>query len=302
MSTRIVEIANDGRHLAVERGFMTVGEQGQEIARIPLDDIAAVIACAHGLTYSNNLLIQLARRNALFVVCGPNFVPAAFLWALEGNYTQSSRMDAQIEATAPKCKQLWKQIVRAKIAQQAAILEGIGANPIPVSALIQNVRSGDPENIEAQAARRYWPLVFGEQFRRDRESGGINALLNYGYMIIRSAVARAIMGAGLHPSIGIHHRNAGNPMRLVDDVMEPFRPYVDFAVWNMRKNKQEDVTPEAKKKLAGLLDMEVATYAGMTALRAAIQNAATSLALVYAGQKAALEFPQPQPPLWLDSS
>lgn len=302
MSSRIVEITTDGRHLAAERGFMTVSEDGREVARVPLDDIAAVIACAHGITYSNNLLVQLSRRNALLVVCGSNFVPSAFLWALEGNYTQSSRMDAQIEATAPKRKNLWKQIVIAKIIQQAAVLEGIGVNWVPLRALARNVRSGDPENVEAQAARRYWPLVFGQGFRRDRNAGGVNSLLNYGYMVVRSAVARAVMGAGLHPSIGIHHCNAGNPMRLVDDLMEPFRPYVDFVVWNLRNNGMEQITPMTKRKLAAVLEMNVAAEAGMTALRNAVQNAATSLALVYEGKKENIDFPLPQPPLWLEVS
>jgi CRISPR-associated protein Cas1 len=298
MGDRIIEIATDGRHLAVHHGFMTVSADGAEIARLPLDDIAAIIACAHGLSYSNNLLVELARRNTQLILCAANFTPVAFLWAVDGYHQQAARMDAQMEATRPKSKVIWKQLVKAKIAQQGAVLAAIGQAAPPFSALVAKVKSGDPENIEAQAARRYWPLLFGADFRRDRETPGVNAMLNYGYIIIRSAVARALLGAGLHPTFGVHHKNANNPMRLVDDVMEPFRPYVDFAVWHMVKTGSETITPDVKRTLAGLLEMEVTTVGGMTALRTAIQNTAISLAQVYEGVRDELDLPLTNPPLW----
>lgn len=295
---RIIEIATDGRYLAVDRGFMTVSEKGAEIARIPLDDIAAVIGNAHGLTWSNNLLVQLAQRNAALVICGANHNPAAFLWAVEGFHQQAARMDAQLEATGPKGKGLWKQLVQAKIAQQANMLEAIGQPTAPLQALIPKVRSGDPDNIEAQAARRYWSLLFGSDFRRDRDAAGANSLLNYGYMIIRSSVARAILAAGLHPGIPVHHKNANNPMRLADDLMEPFRPFADFAVFHLLRNGMDTVTPETKRILASLPETEIAVESGMTALRTGIQNAAISLAMVYEGSKDKLDLPLPRPPLW----
>lgn len=298
MPDRIIEIITDGRHLAVDRGFMTVSEKGQEITRIALDDIASLISNAHGLTYSNNLLVELAKRNALFIFCGSNHNPVGYLWALEGFHQQASRMDAQIAATAPKSKQLWKQVIKAKIEQQACTLRAAGKADAPVQALIAKVKSGDPENIEAQAARRYWPLLLGDDFRRDRDAFGANSLLNYAYMIIRSTVARSIMAAGLHPGIPIHHKNANNPMRLADDLMEPFRPYADFAVWNLLRNGWDTVIPETKKILASLPETEISTTNGMTAMRTSIQNAAISLALVYEGSRNHLDLPLPQPPLW----
>ncbi|MDD3183508.1 MAG: type II CRISPR-associated endonuclease Cas1 [Alphaproteobacteria bacterium] len=302
MTVRVIELSVDNRHLSVERGFMVVSEQGKEIARVPLDDIGAVIGCAHGLTYSNNLLVQLALRNVPFVVCGSNFTPVAYLWSLDGNYKQSGRMDAQIRATVPKSKQLWKQIIQAKIAQQAAVLEAVGENAIPLKALVKNVKSGDPKNIEAQAARRYWQILFGSTFRRDRDAAGVNTLLNYGYMIIRSCVARAIMGAGLHPSLGVHHTNENNPMRLVDDLMEPFRPFIDCIVWHMNKKGSCELTPDIKKHLVSVLKMEVSTQAGLTSIQNAIQETATSLALIYLGQKESLALPDPQPLLWFETA
>lgn len=302
MPERIIEITTDGRHLAIDRGFMTVSEKGQEITRIALDDIASIIANAHGLTYSNNLLVELAKRNTLFIFCGTNHNPVGFLWGLEGFYQQASRMDAQIASTAPKSKQLWKQIVQSKIEQQACTLRATGNPDAPVQALIAKVRSGDPDNVEAQAARRYWPLLFGNDFRRDRDSYGANSLLNYAYMIIRSTTARSIMAAGLHPGIPVHHKNANNPMRLVDDLMEPFRPYADFAVWNLLRNGCDSVTPETKRILANLPEMEISTTTGITALRTGIQNAAISLALVYEGIRDRLDLPLPQSPLWQSST
>jgi len=299
MSTgRIVEIATDGRHLAVHRGFMTVTADKEEIARIPLDDIAAVIANAHGLTYSNNLLVELAKRGALMVLCGPNHSPAAFLWSVEGHHIQSARIESQLTASTPKSKQLWKQIVQAKVAQQAAILEAMGLPYAPVKSLVQSVRSGDPDNIEAQAARRYWPLIFGADFRRDRDSGGMNAMLNYGYTVLRATTARSIMAAGLHPSIGLHHSNQFNPMRLADDLMEPFRPFIDFTVFQIVKNGHYDVTPETKKILASVMDMEVAMEHGATALKTAVQDMASSLGMIFEGKTEKLSLPDPQPPLW----
>jgi CRISP-associated protein Cas1 len=298
MSTdRIIEIATDGRHLAVHRGFMTVAADKEEIARIPLDDIAAVIANAHGLTYSNNLLVELARRGALLVLCGSNHSPAAFLWAADGHHMQSARIEAQLTTAIPKSKQLWKQLVQSKIIQQASILEAIGQPSAPVKALAGNVRSGDPENIEAQAARRYWPLMFGPDFRRDRDSSGINALLNYGYTVLRATVARSIMAAGLHPSIGLHHSNQFNPMRLADDLMEPFRPFIDLTVFQISKTEKCDVSPETKKILASVMDMEVAIESGATALKTAVQNMSSSLGLVLEGKAEKLSLPIPQSPL-----
>ncbi|NCC03545.1 MAG: type II CRISPR-associated endonuclease Cas1 [Proteobacteria bacterium] len=304
MSGRIIEISNDGYHLLAQRGFMLIEKEHQVVSKVPLDDIAAIIGCAHGLSYTNNLLVELAKRNAVFVLCGPNFLPMAFLWSLEGNYTQSARMEAQLCATQPKSKQLWKLIVQAKIRQQAAALTAFGIKAAAVSYLAQDVKSGDPSNMEAQAARRYWPLLFGPDFRRDRDATGVNAMLNYGYTILRSATARSVMGAGLHPSLGLHHSNKLNAMRLVDDLMEPYRPFIDCAVKHLSDKGNENLTPETKATLAGLLDSEVATKAGMTAMRTVLQATATSLALIYEEKKRIneLELPLPQPPLWQGAS
>ncbi|MGK2959529.1 MAG: type II CRISPR-associated endonuclease Cas1 [Acidimicrobiales bacterium] len=291
MLGRIVEIAQDGRHLSADRGHMVIAEKGAEIGRLALDDIAAVITSAHGLSYSNNLLVALAQRNAPFILCTPNFTPVGYLLAVAGNHRQAARMEAQIKASVPMGKRLWKAVVQSKIAQQAAVLAGLGLPTAPLNALIPTVRAGDPGNAEAIAAKRYWPQAFGRDFRRDRSLPGANAMLNYGYTVLRAATARAIMGAGLHPSIGIHHRNEVNPMRLADDLVEPFRPLVDRAVLGLLRDGETDVTPNAKKILVDVLYTDLQTARGVTPVMGAIITLATSLAQVYEGERGELELP-----------
>lgn len=154
MIGRVVEIAEDGRHLARSRGFLTVSTEGKEIGRVALDDIAAVIASAHGITYSNNLLVELAKRGTPLVVCAANHRPAAFLCSADGQHEQAGRFADQAAASRPLKKRLWQQLVVAKIESQKATLEAIGAEHGGFTLLARKVRSGDPENVEAQAARR----------------------------------------------------------------------------------------------------------------------------------------------------
>ena len=300
MLGRIVEIAQDGRHLAVDRGHMVVQDDHDVVARIALDDIAALIASAHGITYSNALLVALAERNAPLIVCARNFTPAAYLWSVAGNYRQAARMDAQVASSVPMGKRLWKAVVQAKIAQQAGILHSLGLPAAALTALVGKVRSGDPDNVEALAARRYWQLAFGADFRRDRALPGANAMLNYGYTVLRAAMARAIMGAGLHPSIGIHHCNEVNPMRLADDLMEPFRPLVDRVVLHLLHTQESDVTPTVKKALAAVVYADLSTARGTTPVMGAMTALATSLAQNYEGERNDLDLPD-FPKIRLDS-
>lgn len=302
MIGRIVEVADDKRHLFLSRGFMVVQSteaDRKELGQVPLDDIAAVIANAHGLSYTNNLLVALAERCAPFVLCAANHNAVGILWPIEGNFQQAKRFDAQIAATQPIIKRLWAELVKAKLQQQAAALEATGAPPIPLSALVKKVRSGDPDNFEAQGARRYWGLLFGTEFRRDQQGDGVNALLNYGYTVLRAATARAVVAAGLHPTLGLHHSNEGNPMRLVDDVMEPFRPVIDLKVWQLLQRGEGHVTPDTKRALVRTLYDDMATSSGVTPVMVCIQRLATSLAQVFLGERDKLDLPLPGLPLSL---
>lgn len=302
MIGRIVEVADDRRHLFVSRGFMVVQDtegERRELGQVPLDDIAAVIANAHGLSYSNNLLVALAERGAPFVVCGANHNAVGMVWPVDGNFQQAKRFDAQLAAGKPMQKRLWADIVRSKLQQQAAALEAAGAPIAPLVSLVGKVRSGDPDNLEAQGARRYWGLLFGDGFRRDQNGGGVNGMLNYGYTVFRAATARAVVAAGLHPTLGLHHCNEGNPMRLVDDLMEPFRPLVDLLVWQLQRRGESEVAPDTKRALVRSLYDDMQTSSGATPAMVCMQRLAVSLAQVYLGEREKLDLPLPGLPLAL---
>lgn len=304
MLGRIVEIADDRRHLALSRGFLVVADtagERKELGQVPIDDIAALIANAHGISYTNNLLVALAERCAPLVVCGANHNVAAMLIPVDGHHLQARRFDAQLAASRPTRKRLWADVVRAKLAQQAAALEAAGAATAPLSALIKKVRSGDPDNLEAQGARRYWSLLFGENFRRDQNGGGVNAMLNYGYTVLRACAARAVVAAGLHPTLGMHHSNEGNAMRLVDDLMEPFRPVVDLRAWQLWREGRHEINPDTKRALVHMLYEELPTPAGASPVMVCMQRLASSLALVYLGEANRLDLPLPGLPLSLAS-
>lgn len=297
MIGRVIEVAEDGRHLSVKRGFMVVQQKGEELTRVPLDDIGVVVANAHGLTYSNNLLVALADKGAGMVICGRSHAPVAWLWPASGHHAQTARMHAQVAASRPLVKRLWQALVYAKVMQQAAILEIAGKRPGGVAALARKVRSGDPTNVEAQAARRYWPLLMGKDFRRDRDAGGVNALLNYGYTVLRAATARAVMAAGLHPSLGIHHRTRTDSMCLASDLMEPFRPIVDLAAARLAEAGYDAPTPETKGSMVGVLTADMETARGTTPLQTCLERLASSLANAYESGEAVLDLPRGLLPL-----
>lgn len=198
-----------------------------------------------------------------------------------GHHAQTGRIRAQIEAPLPLTRRLWQGLVQAKVRNQGAALAYLGVPAGAFTTLARQVRSGDPTNVEAQAARRYWPLLMGPDFRRDTDADGPNALLNYGYAILRSGAARAVAAAGLHPSIGIHHSNKGNPMALVDDVMEPFRPLVDIVVLRLFRGGVTQVTTESKRELAAILIQDMATTRGTAPLSTCLHRLVISLADSY---------------------
>ncbi len=246
---RIVEIAEDGRHLAKQRGFVVVSAAGAEVGRVPLDDIAAVIATSPATTASCALLAELAERGIPFVLCGRNYSPAGLLWPVSGHHAQQRRMEAQLDRSRAMGPNLWADIVCAKVKRQGWALAKSGQPAGAFSRLARLVQPGDPGNIEAQAARRYWPLLFGKEFRRDPNTAGLNSVLNYGYAVLRGAAARAIAAAGLHPGLGIFHRHPLNAMPLADDLMEPFRPVVDLVGRTIWLSGSMDLSASLKREL-----------------------------------------------------
>lgn len=292
MFGRIIEITETGRTLRLNLGSVEIFDSnGAKLARIALDEIAGIICYPHGSLVTAALMAELARRNIPLVVSGNDFSPVGVLTALDGNFEQAKRIEAQINSSAPRKKQLWADVVRQKIAMQALALEIAGRPNLTVANLRTQVRSGDSQNCEAQAARLYFTTFFGNNFRRDRDLPGINALLNYGYAVLRASTARALVAAGLHPSIGIFHRNAYNGMRLADDIMEPFRPLVDLRVRALIVDGVAAVTPETKRALVDVLSTDVPHIRGITPVSVAVQYAATSLAKCFLGDAKKIEFP-----------
>jgi len=291
MRERIVEITENGRYLSCRDGFLLVSEKGEELGRVPLDDVLGVIATAHGVSFSRSLVDALASRGAAFVLCGKNFDPTAWLVPMTGHNAQGERLRAQAAAGAVVLNRAWQAVVQAKLTWQASALEAAGAPPAPLLSLAPKVMPGDPGNIEAQGARRYWKLLFGKDFRRDRYAPGINAMLNYGYAVLRAAAARAVAGAGLHPGLGVFHSSHKNPMPLADDLMESFRPVIDATVrLRMAGTGRDDgVTPEAKRQLVKTLFLDIDTDRGTTPLTTCIQRLVSSLAELFLEERANLE-------------
>ena len=293
MVGQIIEISQDGRSVHKERGFLAIRDDGQTIGRVPLDDIDAVIVAAHGLQWSNNALVALVERGAPIVLMGHNYAPAGYILSVNGHHDQGLRFEAQAAAGKPLRKRLWAQIIRAKITAQAEMLALIGKPHERLIRLVDEVQSGDPTNREAVAAQFYWPQLMGADFRRDQAASGVNAMLNYGYAVLRAATARAIVAGGLHPSLGLHHKSGGDGLRLADDLMEPFRPTIDLVVYDLLKSGEREVTTDIKRSLAAALEVDFQTVNGRTPLSHVLVRQAQSLATVFQKEAKAISLPKP---------
>ncbi len=274
-----------------------MSEKGGKVGRVPLDDIAAVIISTSGCSASTVLIDQLCQRNIPLVICGANYLPSSFTLPLQGHGRQFRVMRAQIALSEPRRKRMWQKIVRVKIKNQAEVLERIGRSPKPLFRLAGKVRSGDPDNCEAQAARLYWQDLFGADFRRDRAAPGLNAMLNYTYTIVRACVARGVSGSGLHPSFSLHHKNPQNPFNLVDDLMEPFRPITDCFIHRCGETMKGELSPETKSKLAAITVLTVPLADETPPLSLAATKMCRSFAAYCLGEKDDMVLPTLPSPL-----
>ncbi|HHG90588.1 MAG TPA: type II CRISPR-associated endonuclease Cas1 [Devosia sp.] len=305
MQNRVIDISSDGAHLSVSRGFLSVKVNGETAGKVAIDDISALIIRGHGASLSVNICARLSRANVPIVICGSNQSPASVIWPVSGHFTQGLHMQAQAVANKPLLKRLWAQLVKAKITAQADVLEAFGLNGADIRAMAERTKSGDSDNQEAQAARRYWPRLMGETFRRDRQEEGANAALNYGYTILRAASARAILAAGLHPSLSLHHQSRGDALRLADDLMEPFRPFIDQAVRQMRdsqaRNEELQLNQHTKAALVGVLSLDLNSAHGSSPMQLCMGRMAQSLVRVFLGEEKIMELPGAPLPLVSDS-
>ncbi|MBQ7550122.1 MAG: type II CRISPR-associated endonuclease Cas1 [Bacteroidales bacterium] len=222
-----------------------------------IEDLGTLIIDHHSAHLTVPLLNRLAEQNVAVVFCNETHTPTTMLMDLESNCLQAKHTRAQIEAGKPLCKQVWKQIVEFKIRNQSALLEKLGYGNDPLHRYHTQVKSGDSTNREGAAAKIYWQMLFGKQFIRDRIGTPPNNLLNYGYAILRSSVARAIMDAGLLPMIGVFHRNYYDAFPLADDLMEPFRPFIDEKVFTLHQRGIADINLAVKREIIEIFYQEL---------------------------------------------
>lgn len=296
MLPRIVEIADSPARLRVRHKQLVIDRDGQTIAVVPLDELAVLVVAHPQVTYSQAVLADLLAAGGVFIACDARRQPAGMMAPLCNHHLMSERLLAQARAPLPLQKRIWRQIVRAKVRAQARTLVRLRGHDGGLTVLIPQVRSGDPTNIEARAARRYWSALFPHgQFRRDWERPDENQLFNYGYAVLRAIVARGICAAGLHPGIGVHHHNRYNPFCLADDLMEPFRPLVDWAV-AQRLQPDEDydegLTSEMRRYLIESLLRRFVVGGESRTLFDLATRIAASLAAVFQDTNKVLELPE----------
>ena len=298
----LVEIAENERSLSVQRGFLVVKSEDAELGRVPLDDVTALILSAPRAMLSKQVMVALAERNAVVVISGANYHPIALTLPTGTHYKQAGVLQTQIAASQPLRKNLWRQIVVSKIHHQRAALQTAapGSGKIEdLTALAKRVKSGDSENREAQAARHYWQALMGTTFRRNRDLADANVLLNYGYMVLRAAMARATVAHGLNPGLGIHHKSQANAFQLVDDLMEPFRPQVDLLVRDILQEEGAEalqLPPEVKRRLAAVLQKDMQGDRGAAPVVSCMARLSQSLVASLAQKTPALILPEPRMP------
>ena len=302
MIKRIVEISQSKTYLSIRYGQLLLHQNEEQVSSIPCEDIGILLVDHSGVTYTHSVFTELLSKGAAVVLCGSDHHPTGMLLPIESNSLQTERFKKQIEAKEPVKKKLWKQIIQAKIRHQATIAGKDSDIYKSLMTLRHRIRSGDPDNIEAQASRKYWPAFFASltdsstSLGMTRNIDGLppNNMLNYGYMVMRAAVARAICSAGLLPCLGIHHRNRYNAFCLADDLHEPFRGFVDSKVREIYQNigPVETLTQNIKAMLLEVLYEEVVIAGFKGPLMVGLHRTAASLQRCFAGEQKELDLPE----------
>lgn len=282
-------------YLSVKLGQLQMSnKETGELSSLPLEDIGFIVLDCKQITYSHTLIQQFAKENIAAVFCDDNHHPASMLYHLDSNQVQTQSFGDQIKASEPLKKNLWKQVIIAKIKNQAALLKKYNKEYKILLNLSNDVKSGDTDNREAAAAKYYWKYLFDDiDFKRDRFGDAPNNLLNYTYAILRAAIARALAGSGLLPTVGIHHRNKYNSFCLADDIMEPYRPYADEIVYNytLDTNNSSEITKEFKQKAFQLLVTDVKFTKVIRPLMIGISFTSSSLVKCFSGELKSINYP-----------
>ncbi len=280
--TLIFESAKD---LSLKDGMIVIADKDSNVfVYRSIEDIQMIMVDNHSVRMSIPLLIRLSKLNVGVVICDEHHMPISMLMDLESNNIQSRRFQGQLNAPKPLNKQIWKQIIEAKIYNQYLLLEKYSENNQLILNLSRQVKSGDSTNREAVAAKIYWKKLFGERFVRDRYGEAPNTLLNYGYAVLRSFIARNLMNAGLLPSVGIFHHNCYNAFPLADDMMEPYRPFVDNKMKELYDLGIHEICYKSKKSLLDMFYSDIPANAMMLS--------ASTLAGIYEGTGQVVIFPK----------
>lgn len=270
-------------------------EETGELKTLPIEDIGVLIVDHQQITISQALIAKLLANNVAFITCDNTHHPTGMLLNLDGNTLQSQKFQAQVEASVPLKKQLWQQTISCKINNQAALLESCRVPVKNMRNWAAGVKSGDSANHEAVAAVYYWKNIFQifPEFKRERFGEPPNNLLNYGYAILRAVVARSLVASGLLPTLGIFHKNQYNAYCLADDIMEPYRPFVDKLVLNIvnLNGKFLELTPSMKKDLLSLPAMDVLINEEKSPLMVAVQKTTASLVKCFEGKQRKILYP-----------
>lgn len=293
MIKHTIEVSREPAHVTVRLDQLLLKNGDRILGSIPCEDVGFVVVDNPATTYSHSALASLARSDAVLVVCGHDHLPAGVLLPLADHSQITWRIAEQVAVSRPRRKRLWKQLVQAKIRAQAANVPEEWPAHSKLLDLASQVRSGDPSNLEAQAARVYWDNWFPEQgFRRDRDRPGLNSFLNYGYAVLRAAVARALIAAGLLPALGLFHSNRANAFCLADDLMEPLRPLVDDRARELYRQGYEDLSQECKGRLLEILSEPVRVSRRRGPLMVGLHRMVASLVQCYRGEAKRLEIPR----------
>lgn len=291
MHRNIIEVSTDNKKLSVHLGFLRISEKEVVLKDIPFNSINSLLVTAHGVIYTNELLQRLCEENIPLIILGKNYVPSGMLLSYVGQSKQMEVQHLQIDNKKPVEKKIWQLLIKEKIKNQSKVLE-IFHKSNKIANVHKDVLSADSSNREAYAAKIYFKELFGEDFTRRDESNMINGFLNYGYAIIRSALARYVVAAGLNPSYGIMHNNKLNPFCLVDDLIEPFRPMVDRCVYEIFLNNKSitKLDREHKAMLSGLLTKECFNGEGTSPLYRLLQQTVWDLVNIYKSKEVKFNF------------
>lgn len=292
---RLIDIAGDGYYFHVKNKNICIEKDGKKIESVAFADINSIIVHGKQNSYSEEFLACCASYSIPFTICDEKHMPLGMLLPWYQHTESSIRQEKQINAKLPKKKQAWQKIIKAKVLNQAKLLQLTDnyEESKVLEVMSSHILSGDSTNIEAQAARTYFPALFGTSFIRQDEEEGINALLNYGYTIARSMVARAVVGTGLCPSISIFHSNRVNPFALCDDLVEPIRPFIDKTVQELSKEKEYIcLSPEVKKQLISIITCPVRILNMDYELTKAIEIYVYSYYRFISGERSDIEYPK----------